>query len=650
MKLHLLTPANREVNLSPKRAILISESSIDTQKPREALLDRLKQIEESRNRLKDRIDVKELWDLVIDEKESFDHKYLAQLVFGQATTDDHQSAMGRALFEDRLHFKLKDGYFLANSAEKIERLVKQREEEAQKEERLRQGSIWLKEVRKGKRPEDPPFKKDIIDLLMQLALYGNDAPDFKPGKELLSRSGISDIREAKDLLISLGIWEEDENLELLHLGLATSFHEKQVDEAIRLSGVKTGFENREDLRGLPTITIDSSQTRDYDDAVSLEMEGDILHLGIHIADVSEVILPDSILDREAMERASSLYLPRRHIPMIPTELSQDCLSLKQGCDRAAISLLARFDKNGGLLDYRFVPSVISVKQRLSYEEVNETLNSEETSANEGTLREGDHVERFQEMYKICRHMRRKRMNRDALNLSLPDLHVEFNPDSSISLRLVDQNTPARMIIAEFMILYNWLVAGFCKANRIPILFRSQAEPSERLSMEEEGYYYYVFKQRRKLSRLHVDTSPRSHSGLGLEIYTQCTSPIRRYIDLVTQRQLKCFLMEKETIYDKKNLKDHQLYVAPVLRDLQKVQRSRLRYWTLKYLSQHLNKKYKALILDELKNRFRVVLTDFLLVAEIRWRNGMIVGPGEEIMVGVKKADPWNDVLELVHAD
>ena len=108
-RLHLLTTSNREVNLSPKRAILISSTIIDTLKPREELLEKLKHTEETRSSLKAQIDVKELWELVRDEEESFDHKYLAQLVFGHTITDDHLSALVRALFEDHLHFKMKDG-------------------------------------------------------------------------------------------------------------------------------------------------------------------------------------------------------------------------------------------------------------------------------------------------------------------------------------------------------------------------------------------------------------------------------------------------------------------------------------------------------------------------------------------------------------
>lgn len=630
-RLHLLTPSNREVNLSPKRAILISDSTMDALRPREELVELLKRTDRNRDRLKEQIDVKELWMLVNNEKESFSNKYLAQLVFGDTADDDHISALVRALFKNRIYFKMKDGRFLPNSEEKVYQIIKQKEEEAIREQKLKQAGVWLKAVREGINAEGPPFKDEIIDLLIQVALYGNEARNFKFGKELLLLVGISDIRESRDLLIELGVWEEDENLDLIRLGVESSFTEEQLEESARLARAETNFDGREDFRDLPTLTIDGPFTRDYDDALSIEIVDEGLQIGIHIADVSAAILPDSLLDREAAARASSLFLPFRQIPMIPRDLSQDTLSLKKGCDRRVISLLTRFDKSGELIDYRFVPGVIRVQRQLNYEEVNETLGEEAL---------------LKEMYRISQYLQQERMKRDALSLSLPELRVKLNDDSSLSIESVDQNTPSRMIVAEFMILYNWLAARFCSDNQIPILFRRQPEPSERLSLEETGYVYYVFQQRRKLSPLQIDTSPGPHSGIGLNLYTNVTSPLRRYLDLVIQRQIGSFIAGDKLVYGEKELEEIRVFVEPVIRNLQLARRNRQRYWILKFLSQHQGETYRAVILDELKSKYRIVLSDFFLVTEIKRRNGKILGPGQEILVEVKKSDPWDDELKL----
>lgn len=633
-RLHLLTPSNREVNLSPKRAIVISELTVDTLRPREELIELLKLTEKNRDRLKEQVDVKELWMLVNNEKESFNNKYLAQLVFGDDVGDDHISALVRALFGNRVYFKMKDGRFLPNSEEKVYQIIKQKEEEAIREQKLNQGGVWLKSVLEGSNAEAPAFKDEIIDLLIQIALYGSEAQDFKFGKELLLLVGISDIRESRNLLIRLGVWEEDENLDLIRLGVESSFTKKQLEESARLARSRTNFNGREDLRDLPALTIDGPLTRDYDDALSIKMVDDALQIGIHIADVSAVILPDSLLDREAAVRASSLFLPFRQIPMIPRELSQENLSLKEGCDRRVISLLTRFDKNGMLTDYRFAPGVIRVQRQLVYEEVNATLGEEAS---------------LKEMYRVSQYLQQERMKRDALSLSLPELHIKLNDDSSVSIESIDQNTPSRMIVAEFMILYNWLAARFCSENQIPILFRRQPDPSERLSLEETGYIYYVFQQRRKLSPLQIDTSPGPHSGIGLDLYTHVTSPLRRYLDLVIQRQIGSFIAGEKPVYSGKELEEIRVFVEPAIRNLELASRNRQRYWVLKFLSQHEGESYRAVVLDELKTKYRIVLSDFFLVTEIKRRNGKILAPGQEILVEVKKADPWDDELKLSYA-
>jgi len=634
-RLHLLTPSNREVNLSPKRAILVSDPTLDVSLPREALLERLNQIEETRRRLKEKIDVESLWELVREEEEAFDPTYLAQLMFGETVTGNHTSAMIRALFENHLYFKMKSGQFLPNSREKVEETIRQEAEAAEKAEKLRQWSQWLKEVQQGVKTDAPPFRSDIVRVLVQLALYGKEAPEFKAGRELLSHVGIGDIQQARALLIALGEWEEDENLDLLRSGIELAFKEEQIAASSSILPPEKVSTGREDLRDIPSMTIDGPLTQDFDDALSLYRAGNELHLGVHIADVASVIPLDSILDRTAAERASSQYLPRRQIPMFPEGLSSNVLSLRQGCDRNAISLLARFDMAGTLLDYRFAPTVIRVEERRLYEDVNQTLEQDDL---------------MKEMHRLTQRLRQNRMDQGAMSLSLPELEIRFHENGELIMELVEQETPSRSMVAECMILYNWLAARFCREHQIPVLFRSQAGPSEKLPLDEKGYLYYVFQQRRKLSPLSIQTEPRPHAGLGVDGYIHATSPIRRYLDLVNQRQVYQYLLGGGTLYDEKQLEEIRIAAEPTLKTLGLIKRNRLRYWVLKYLGLHRGKKWKAFVLDELKTKYRVVLTDFLMVVELKRKNGVILRQGQEIFVRVVKADPWEDVLTLESAE
>ena len=630
-KFHLLTCSNREVNISPKRALLISNNSIDVSRPREELLEYLREAETTRNELKNQVNVKELWELIKDEKEFLDHKYLAELWFGEDITDHHLSGLVRALFEDRLYFKLKDGKFLPNTQERVEQIIKQREEEALREKRLSEGSEWLKKIRQGNEVEAPSCKDYIIELLVQVALYGTDAPRYQEAKELLARCGISQVSQVRDILVALGVWEKDENVDLIRFGIQTEFTPEEQEESRRLAALKLDTNGAEDLTDLEVFTIDGPLTKDFDDAISIKRINGRIELGIHITDVASVLDPGSLLDKTAASKPSSLYLPRRQIPMIPPDLSENILSLRSDTERRAVSLLCYLDEHGNLMDYRFTLSLIQIRENLVYSDVNGSIERNDT---------------LKELYRLSKIFRRQRSEKGALNLTLPELQIAVNEDGTISTWLIDQNTPSRMIVAELMILYNWLAGKFCRDNQIPALYRTQAEPSERLTEDYGNHLLYVFQQRRKLHPLLIDTSPGPHSGLGLDVYTQVSSPIRRYLDLVIQRQIRNFLLDKRPLYNDEQLEEIRLSVEPLMRDFAIIKRNRIRYWLLKFLSQNQEKTYRAMVLDELKTKYRIILTDFLFQAEIKKEEGLLLMPGAEVWVKVKKVDPWEGILQL----
>ena len=628
-KYHLLTPLNQQVNITPKRALLISNPTIDPQGNREEILSRLKQIDLLRDTLKKEICVRDLWELIRDEKESFDYKYLAQLCFGEDVTDDHVSALVRALFDDKLYFKMKDGRFVPCAEDKVEQVARQKDEEALKEERLNVGSTWLKESLQHGTSRTSHADKAVIDILIELALHGKDAPNIKYGTELLLRAGITNIEEAGNLLIRLGVWGEDEPVDLYRFNIRMTFNDELLSEACGLSDIDAA--GREDLRHLPVFTVDGPSTKDFDDALSLELLDDYIHIGIHIADVAGAIAHDSPLDREAILRGSSLYLPERQIPMLPERLSEDGLSLLEGKDRPAISLLARFDRAGNLHDYRFTPSIINVRRHWTYDSVNEIYDCDKD---------------FSTIYKLCEVLQKKRIEQGALILSLPEPSIEMDDNSSISIKMLSQETPSRMMVAEMMILYNWLAARFCRDNNIPILFRGQKDPSERLALEGADYIYYAFMQRKKLFPLVIDVEPRPHSCLGLDVYSNLSSPIRRYFDLVCQRQLKHFLFYGSSMYNKEELEKIRISVNPMLKDLNMIKRNRLNYWMLKYFKGHIGEEFPAIILDVMKNRYRIILTDYLYVTEMKREAGQEFKAGKNIAIKIKKADPWEDILKV----
>jgi len=165
------------------------------------------------------------------------------------------------------------------------------------------------------------------------------------------------------------------------------------------------------------------------------------------------------------------------------------------------------------------------------------------------------------------NLRKDREVNGALLIPLPEIDFQFSNNSGIDIKLIEQDTPSRIIVSESMILYNRLAAKFASEIGLPILYRSQEKPQERLATDEFSYIYYVFQQRRKLRPLLVDTSPLPHSGLGVDSYTNVTSPLRRYLDMVVQRQLYAALLNKRPIYNEARLKDINMLTQQTLKDI-----------------------------------------------------------------------------------
>ena len=162
--------------------------------------------------------------------------------------------------------------------------------------------------------------------------------------------------------------------------------------------------------------------------------------------------------------------------------------------------------------------------------------------------------------------------------------------------------------------------------------------------------YFVFEQRRKLQPLMVGTEPGPHRGLGLDVYTNVSSPIRRYLDLVVQRQIRGFLLEKKPLYTEEDLEQIRMTVGPVIKSLERVRFARNRYWLQKYLRQHRGEVFHGLILYPLRSKYRLVLTDVLLMTEMDRVEGEEFTGGQRVMVKIKKADPWNDRLQVEYAE
>ena len=338
---------------------------------------------------------------------------------------------------------------------------------------------------------------------------------------------------------------------------------KRVPKSIKQSEL----EGRRDLRDLPIVTVDGDDAKDLDDAVYVKQLGkDEFLLGVHIADVSYYVKENAVLDKEARERGTSVYLVDRVLPMLPERLSNGICSLNAGEDRLTMSCEMHIDRKGRILSYEIFPSVIHVRHRLSYRIVREIL----VNGDEGLAQKyEDVVPMLKMMEELCLVLRKKRTTRGAIDFDLPEQKVILD-EQGRPVEIVQRiRSIAESIIEEFMLAANETVARHMFNQKWPFIYRVHDLPNEekmkdlakllanfnvKLKVSEETKPGEVQKALaemagkpeerlvstvalRSLKQAVYQTENIGHFGLAAEYYTHFTSPIRRYPDLIVHRLL-----------------------------------------------------------------------------------------------------------------
>jgi exoribonuclease II len=638
-RLAILTEQNKEASVSQNRLVHVSTQTLDPRLSRDELVGKLQSISSLRKQLMAEVDVEELWSLLESEGNGFSVRDLAEFVFSGTLSDHHVAATQRVLFQDRLYFQFKDGQFIARSADKIEQRRVELEREGEKAIKLGSGSQWVQAVWNRKaRPVVPDDQEDLVESIKHFCLFGQESPEAAFVKELFKRAMVPPQQSsAFRFLVRLGIWREDENLYLHEENISPQFPRAVEELANRVAATdwlaRWDRVARRDLTHLNAFTIDSALTRDYDDALSLEIMADgILEVGVHIADAAELIGMGDALDREAENRASSIYLPDGRITMLPAILSEGICSLKAGEDRFALSFLIRFDGTGVMLGQEICTSVVRVREQLTYEEVNERCGREA---------------HLQKLYELALRHRQQRLVQGAVILPLPEIHVTVNPVGMIQVSRYEKETPSQIMVSEWMIVANALAAAFLANRKIPTLFRNQAECKPETDLVPSQYeLFYIYRQRRLFARAEMDTEPHGHCSLALPQYTMATSPIRRFSDLVVQRQLKHALVSEEPLYSEEELRRLITKLGAFQTKIAYIQRKWTRYWLLKYLEQEDVQNLEALVLEANDRFAHVLLPDYLMEANVPLPDKGAVQRGELIRIRVEKVHPREDVLRL----
>jgi len=650
-RLFVISEQNREMNISQNRILETIGPVLDVKEDRDILVTKLKEISARRRELASQINIEELWGLLEEEGGSYSLQDLAGFIFN--APDHHQlAALERALLADRFYFQNKDSLYIPRSKENVEQLKIQAEQEARRELMLQKGSLWLKEVWKNEPGAIPSGQfseeqQDIIEKLKDFAVAGNESEHLNTVKELFKRAELNlDPQIAFRLLVNLGVWKPDENLLIYKFGIPRHFSPEVISCAENLVITKTVSEpgaivdpldaKREDLTDLWTISIDSEETKDIDDAISLEkLDSNLLRVGVHITDVAAYIERDNILDVEARSRMTSVYLPDEKIPMFPPIISENLCSLIAGENKRAISFFFTVDPHGSVVETRITPSFIRVKERLTYDEVNEKL------------KHGD--ERLKVLHDIASAFREDRKRKGAIILHMPEVYAMVDDQGIIHIKKYNQDEPSQTIVAECMIAANALVAKFFMEEGIPALYRAQGEAKQ----DEESYgenvhpLFLLFRQRRLFARAELSTTPERHCSLGVECYSSITSPIRRYMDLVLQRQLRSYFLEQPPAYSINDLDAIITDMNEILPKVFQITRRWNRYWILRYIEQENIKETTALILDHNDRSVHVVLPDFMLETFIPKKAFRTMAIGQVVPVKIEKVRPREETITVV---
>ncbi len=574
---------------------------------RENAAEAIAELEHERAELAAELDLELLWQVAQEQSRSFSAVELADLFFGRKS-NAAASVMLEALLNDRTYFVRRHMDFLPRTPEQVERLRIQNDRIRARSDDYRKIQKHLRDVLNGavKPPADEaaalveelsrylknPFtrSRDMTQMLTQAA------PDVDPAEaafEILERLGAR-LRVPRFAFIA---------------GLKDEFSDAVMKEA---SEAVPGPRAISD--GGFAVTVDDEDTVEVDDALSCEALPDGgVRVRVHIALVADFVAKGGAMDIEAASRATTVYLPETTIRMLPDPISCRAASLIAGEDRPVLTTDVRLSADGELLDASIYPARIPIMRRLDYDQVDRILES-------GTGAD-DTAATVARLNAAAIQLRQRRRTAGAVLMQRREAKVSVRGDD-VQITVLDNASPGRTLVAEFMVLSNFVAARYAAAHRIPIIYRVQPQMGGDLA-----------SMRPRLS-LH----PEYHAGIGLDFYAQLSSPIRRYADLVMQRQLLGALANRDhdtAIYTVDELLTVLAGAENAEASGRELERRAKRYWILRYLERHaLDGPILAYVIREGQS---AELADFAVRGTL---HGAPTLPNQmPIMVQVSRVDP-----------
>lgn len=594
----------------------------------------------------DSINLEEIWELVHDDYSEISLSTLTNIYYGKDTLEDHL-ALRLKLINDKIYFKRLRDTFEPRKDSSIKDLKKAAEIEEKKKSAKFITAKFFSERIVNKNNIDIP--KEIVNQIKMLSEYAAGKEGFSNNelrelKELIGEINAAcnfdtpnnSSKQAFFLLKQANIFSKHENVFFYKYSYPNKFSSALENDIRKIKMLNFSDDTREDLTHLDVFSVDDISTLDIDDAISItkKQNGEYL-IGVHITDLSDTISKDSLIYKAALERATSVYLPENTYNMMPSEVSNDTLSLVKDKKRFSLSLLLTVDNDFNITSSRFVRSIVAVKNRMTYEELDNIL-------------ETTNDEKYLFLHSFASECELKRIQNGAFSITRKDVYIKLDEKFNVTLIENDSQTPAQNIVGELMVLYNFYFSDFASKNNIPIYFRGQ-EKAPKLdesicNMQEGPVKNYLMRSNMAPSSTLITPTP--HSGLGLSSYTQASSPLRRMMDLINQKQVTSFIKQKPLQYTNNELLEILAKLDETLKTAGMIIKETKRYWLIEYLRQRrlTNDIIYAVVLRT-DMRFPLVeIEEVYMNYVVKATNPLSVG--DRVKIKINNANPREDILNL----
>lgn len=642
-KVRMINAQGKDITLPPKQILHTLPIRLATNQSLSGIQNSLKSLDEQAESLVSSCDIESLWSLVIDSDSEIELDDLVGLSFDNPQAQQ-KLAMIRALRNDKVYFKaLQTEIFSPRPESVVEDLKKQIAAKAQKEAwRLQFAQEAAKLLAMVPDAREIAIEEGFFDqspvpdawkIVEQYAIYGSEYDNKSEAESLLECvqqrinrgfSGTAFLR-ARSFLRESGYWSPDTPVALLKYNIPTVFSDEIEKQSLGIYQNPVHTEDsRRDLTHLEIFSIDDTDTLDIDDALSFEKLPDgSLQIGVHIAAPACSIPFDSPLETEARHRATSIYLPEMRIPMLPTILSENALSLMPDQVRNAISFCLTFDPDFNLVDSQIFPSIVRSKHRLSYDSAEDLLEHGDDALS-------DEIRSIQEITEFSATQRR---SHGAIDIDLPEYKLEYDRQEKIyHFKRIDSAMMSRQLVAECMILANNAAAEFCHTHEIPALYRLQPSPVNMPRQDTldamPNDLMRAYAMRRCMQPASNSMTPAPHAGLGLDKYIQATSPLRRYVDLLAHYQFEHWFRFQSPRFDAQTFNALLAETDLGLSNAKSASAEALHTATLAYLKQILKTPVQAIIVQYSADRgdlAQVILVDTQIRSSVSTRNRWPLG-------------------------